>query len=197
MPGRLVSDANSGSSKGGRISDPGIRQNQAINLQSDRRHETAARPMYITKVQRGDLERRWALPDRIFFACGACQVLAYVALQTFPGFKAIWIKPHEGYIGNHIVAVCGDTALDYHGFSDRGALLAHTRGKARRWWPGWDAELIELPPDVLISNAKSRTYEGLWLRQPDQFLHNAMPRAYRFLDRLVAAERLNARSRVG
>ena len=61
--------------------------------------------MYITKVERGDLVRRWALPDRIFFACGACQVLAYAALQTFPGFKAIWIKPHQGYTGNHIVAV--------------------------------------------------------------------------------------------
>ena len=144
--------------------------------------------MYITKVQRGDLEGRWALPDRIFFACGACQVLAYAALQTFPGFKAIWIKPHQGYIGNHIVAVSGDTAFDYHGFSDWSTLLAHMRGKARRWWPGWDAELIELPPDVLISEAKSRTYQGLWLRQPDQFLHDAMPRAYRFLDRLNTAQ---------
>ena len=150
--------------------------------------------MYITKVERGDLVRRWALPDRIFFACGACQVLAYAALQTFPGFKAVWIKPHEGYTGNHIVAVCGDTAFDYHGFSDWHTLLAHMRGKARRWWPGWDADLIELPQDVLISNAKSRTYEGLWLRQPDQFLHDAMPRAYRFLDRLNAARHLEARS---
>jgi hypothetical protein len=149
--------------------------------------------MYITKVERGDLERRWALPDRIFFACGACQVLAYAALQTFPNFKAIWIKPHQGYIGNHIVAVSGDTAFDYHGFSDWSVLLAHTRAKARRWWPGWDADLIALPQDVLISEAKSRTYQGLWLRQPDQFLHNAMPRAYRFLDRLNAAQRKRSR----
>ena len=152
--------------------------------------------MYITKVERGDLVRRWALPDRIFFACGACQVLAYAALQTFPGFKAIWIKPHQGYIGNHIVAVRGDTALDYHGVSRWPVQLAHTRNKSRRWWPGWDADLIELPPDVLISEAKSRTYNGLWLRQPDQFLHDPLPRAYRFLDRLDAARRLEMRSRV-
>lgn len=152
--------------------------------------------MYITKVERGDLVRRWALPDRIFFACGGCQVLAYAALQTFPGFKAVWIRPHQGYIANHIVAVSGDTALDYHGVSRWPVLLAHTRNKARRWWPGWDADLIELPPDVLISEARSRTYDGLWLRQPDQFLHDAMPRAYRYLDRLDAARRLDVRSRV-
>jgi hypothetical protein len=152
--------------------------------------------MYITKVERGDLVRRWALPDRIFFACGACHILAYAALQTFPGFKAIWIKPHQGYTGNHIVAVRGDTAFDYHGFSDWDVLFAHTRGKARRWWPGWDADLIELPQNVLISEARSRTYQGLWLRQPDQFLHNAMPRAYGFLDRLDAARHLAMRSRV-
>ena len=56
------------------------------------------------------------------------------------------------------------------------------------WWPGWDADLIELPADVLISEAKSRTYDGLWLRQPDQFLHDALPRAYRFVDQFGRAE---------
>jgi hypothetical protein len=41
---------------------------------------------------------------------------------------------------------------------------------------------------VLISEAKSRTYDGLWLRQPDQFLYDALPRAYRFLDRFAVTE---------
>ena len=146
--------------------------------------------MYITKVGRGDLAGKWALPDRIFFACGACHILAYVAIQTFPelDFKAIWIKPRPGYIGNHIVAVSGSTAFDYHGFSGWGTLLDHMTGKARRWWPGWDADLIELPADVLISEARSRTYEGLWLRQPDQFLHDALPRAHRFVGQFSRAE---------
>jgi hypothetical protein len=59
------------------------------------------------------------------------------------------------------------------------------QAKANRWWPGWNATLIELPPDVLISEAKSRSYEGLWLREPKQFLHDAMPRAERYLDRIL------------
>jgi hypothetical protein len=51
--------------------------------------------------------------------------------------------------------------------------------------PGWSYSLVELPPDVLISEAKSRTYDGLWLRGPEQFLHDALPRAHAFLDRFA------------
>ena len=49
--------------------------------------------------------------------------------------------------------------------------------------PGWGCSLVELPADVLISEARSRTYDGLWLRGPEQFLHDALPRARAFLDR--------------
>ncbi len=132
-----------------------------------------------------DPVRRWALPDRVFFACGACHILAYAFLQEFQdaGFQAVWIKPDHGFRGNHIVAVGGNMAFDYHGYSDWDRLVEHTKIKARRWWPEWSAELIPLPADVLISEAKSRRYNGLWLREPGQFLHDALPRARRFLDR--------------
>jgi hypothetical protein len=36
----------------------------------------------------------------------------------------------------------------------------------------------------LVSEHKSRTYEGLWLREPKQFPHDPLPRAHRFIDRL-------------
>ena len=45
--------------------------------------------------------------------------------------------------------------------------------------------MVELPHDVLISEAKSRSYDGLWLREPKQFLHDAMPRAERYLERII------------
>jgi hypothetical protein len=48
------------------------------------------------------------------------------------------------------------------------------------------ATLVDLPKDVLISEAKSRQFEGLWLREPKQFLHDALPRADRFLNRFPA-----------
>jgi hypothetical protein len=132
-----------------------------------------------------DPVRRWSLPDRVFFACGACHILAYAFLKTYPrsGFTPLWIKPTRGFVGNHIVAVRDDVVFDYHGFSSWSCHIEHTKAKANRWWPGWAAQLIYLPMNVLISEPKSREYDGLWLREPEQFLHDALPRAERFLRR--------------
>ena len=145
--------------------------------------------MYRTsKAPKHDLARRWAFRDRVFFACGACHILAHAFPERYPsaGFRPVWVKPSAGYTGNHIVVVAGAVAFDYHGYSQWAKLVAHTRRKADRWWPGWSAELIELPPDVLASEAKSRQYEGLWLREPQQFLCDALPRAPAFLAKFPA-----------
>jgi len=132
-----------------------------------------------------DPHLRWALPDKVFFACGACHVLAYAFLLKHAdlGGRAIWLKPDPGFTGNHIFVASRDWVFDYHGYSDPGRYLCHTFSKARRWWPGWNAELIELPPDVLVSERKSRSYDGLWLREPTQFLQDALPRAHAFVGR--------------
>src|SRR5262249_51250149 len=37
-----------------------------------------------TKCAKRDPIKRWALPDRVFFACGACHILAYAFLRTYP-----------------------------------------------------------------------------------------------------------------
>ena len=120
----------------------------------------------------------------MFFACGACHILAYAFVDRYPssGFKPIWVKPIAGYTGNHIAVVRNNQAFDYHGYSNWHALRSHEITKANRWWPGWQAKIIELPMEVLISEKQSRQIEGLWLREPKQFLHDAMPRAQRFLD---------------
>ena len=141
-----------------------------------------------TKGGKRDPVKRWGLPDRVFFACGACHVLAYAFLKTYPGrgFVPIWIPPIEGYTGNHIVVVRGQLAFDYHGYCDWTRLFVHMKQKANRWWPGWNATLVGLPEDVLISESKSRTYDGLWLMEPKQFLFDAMPRAQRYVERFPA-----------
>ena len=43
--------------------------------------------------------------------------------------------------------------------------------------------MVPLPFDVLVSEEKSRTFEGLRLREPGQFLCDALPRARAYLDR--------------
>src|SRR5262249_42792957 len=124
----------------------------------------------------------------IFFACGACHILAFAFIETYPesGFLPTWIKPRHGHIGNHIVAAREDVAFDYHGYSNWPRLLAHTHNKAARWWPGWSATTVELPVDVLVSEEGSRRFQGLWLREPRQFLHDALPRARAFVRRFPA-----------
>ncbi|WP_422002653.1 hypothetical protein [Reyranella sp.] len=131
---------------------------------------------------------RWSLPDRVFFACGACHILAYAFLERWgtPGMQALWIRPAAGQTGNHVFVDGGDWVFDYHGYANRPQFLAHVWRGARRRWPGWDATLVPLPRDVLISEQKSRGYDGLWLREPGQFLHDAMPRANAYLDRFRA-----------
>lgn len=134
---------------------------------------------------KSDPVKRWNLSERVFFACGACHILAYAFLEAYPehGFRAVWIRPAEGFTGNHVFVTDGRTAFDFHGYRREEALIAHHWAKGRLWWPGWDLTLVPLPQDVLISEAKSRSYDGLWLREPGQFLHDAMPRARAFLVR--------------
>jgi hypothetical protein len=68
---------------------------------------------------KNDAEMRWALPDRVFFACGACHILAYAFLERRERSEAqaIWIKPSAGYTGNHIFVDGGIWVFDYHGYS--------------------------------------------------------------------------------
>lgn len=133
-----------------------------------------------------DMVMRWALPDRVFFACGACHVLAYALLERY-GTEigtAQWIQPAEGFTGNHIFVQGDGWTFDYHGYAAPGRLEAHYFRRARRRYPGWDATIAPLPAAVLISGPLSRGYEGLWLREPGEFLYDALPRAHAFLDRL-------------
>lgn len=132
-----------------------------------------------------DKAKQWSLPERVFFAAGACHILAYAFLERFPnlGAKACWIKPLDCSPTNHIIVITGTCAFDYHGYSRKDALLAHFQRRACRHWPEWRGELIEIRPEALISEAESKTYPGLWLREPGQFLHDALPRARAYLDR--------------
>ena len=82
-------------------------------------------------------------------------------------------------MGRHIVAVSGQCVFDYHGYSRWTQFRRHTWKRARQHWPGWTAELVELPQAVLVSEPLSRTYEGLWLREPRQFLHGRRHRGNR------------------
>ena len=134
-------------------------------------------------------EMRWSLPDRVFFACGACHILTHVFLEAYdePERTIWWLKPHEGFAGHHIVVEGAAWIFDYHGYSSPDRYWSHTWRKARQLWPGWDATLVRLPPEVLVSETASRAFDAaLWLREPGQFLHDPLPRARAYVRRFSA-----------
>jgi hypothetical protein len=129
-----------------------------------------------------DPMRRWALPDRIFFGRGACHILAGVYLDMAPpgGFHAEWIAPGVDYAGSHIYATDGTLAFDFHGYSLRERLLSqHWRGWSQRF-RGWNGEIRNVDFDLLDTGALN----ARGMRGPDQYLHDPVPRARRFLARL-------------
>jgi len=130
-----------------------------------------------------DPVRRWKLPDRVFFAAGACHILAHAFLERFPspGFAPVWVRPREGFTGNHVFVTNGDLAFDYHGYVTHDRLVAHFHKRARRLFPGWVADLI--PVTVSLVNREEAKTIGMDIREPAQFFHDALPRARRYLER--------------
>ena len=128
-----------------------------------------------------DHERRWALPDRIFFGHGACHILAGVYLADAPlsGFHAERIIPRGDVPGGHMYVTDGVIAFDYHGYSLRGRLLHHHRRSWSADYPWWDCDIERVDFPILGASAlNARKMLG-----PDQYLHDAIPRARAFLAR--------------
>lgn len=132
---------------------------------------------------KNDPDRRWALPDKVFFGNGACHILAGVFLEQppLPGFYAERIIPGEGFAGNHIYVTNGYIAFDYHGYSSRlNLLLHHTSGWAQQYPQGWNCTLERVTFDLLdTSQLNQRKMLG-----PDQYKYDPVQRARYFLERI-------------
>ncbi|WP_246723465.1 hypothetical protein [Rhizobium sp. ARZ01] len=143
--------------------------------------------MYVLKpgIKRNP-EKRWALPDRIFFGYGACHILAGVFLERPPlaGFYAEHIVPDEGYPGAHIYVTDGTIAFDYHSYCGRDRLLEHHSKGWIRLHEGWSCEIRKVDYRLLDTDELNQRK----MLGPDQFLHDPIPRARRFIDRINHAE---------
>ena len=131
--------------------------------------------------------RHWQLPDRTFFAAGACHVLAAAVLRRWGG-EAVWFRPDGPWAGNHIVVRIGGNAVDYLGLVPMTARLSHHARAGRRRWDAFRFTPVVLDPDDLTGGSPSRRHPGLHLRAAHQFLHDPGPRAETFLDRLTAPQ---------
>lgn len=138
--------------------------------------------MFIPKPgTKQDAVRRWRLSERAFFAHGACHILAQAFLDRFPDshFYAVWIKPNEGYRGNHVFVTNGVLAFDYRGYLAELRLTSYYWKQYKQAYSGWDAELIRVIGNV--SDPAQVKKIGMQIRGPDEFLHNATPRAQAYL----------------
>jgi hypothetical protein len=130
-----------------------------------------------------DPERRWALPDRVFFGFGACHILAGVYLQNppLPGFFSERVIPGDGFSGNHIYVTNGDIAFDYRGYVKRECLLRrHDTGWAEQYPGGWNSRLEQSDFDLLDTHALNQRK----MRGPDQYFGDPVARAEAFIAKI-------------
>ncbi|MEL6452762.1 MAG: hypothetical protein AAFQ19_16035 [Pseudomonadota bacterium] len=130
-----------------------------------------------------DPARRWALPDRAFFAHGACHILAGVFLAHTPGqgWRAERIIPNGPYPGNHIYVTDGSRAFDYRGCVPRPRLLAWYARHMQAQTPGLSGTIEAVRFDLTDTAALNARK----MRGPDQYLHDPRPRAAAFLAQRV------------
>ncbi len=129
-----------------------------------------------------DPERRWNLPDRIFFGHGACHILAgvYLRVQPLSGFYAERIIPDEGYWGGHMFVTNGTIAFDFHGYSARDRLLRHHRQGWSNRYEGWETQIENVDFPLLDTAAlNSRRMLG-----PDQYFGDPLARAEQYIARV-------------
>ncbi|MDX8531507.1 hypothetical protein RFM41_09895 [Mesorhizobium sp. VK25A] len=151
--------------------------------------------MYVLKHGiKKNPERFWALPDRVFFGYGACPILTGTFLRHPPmdGFYGERIIPGEGFSGNHLYVTNGVIAFDYHGYSSRERLLEHHRRVWASHSAGWHCTLERVDFDLLDTTELNRRK----MRGPDQYLHDPVPRAVRYLQRIDHAEAAARASKV-
>jgi hypothetical protein len=140
--------------------------------------------MYIPKEgTKQDPVRRWNLSERAFFGHGACHILAHAFMLRFPtsGFYAVWIKPCSGYRGNNVYVTNGHMAFDYRGYLRESRLTTHFWRQYKFAYPGWEAELVRVHGN-LCNSVKMKNI-GMHIREPNEFLHDAMPRARSYLNK--------------
>lgn len=138
--------------------------------------------MFIPKPgTKQDPVQRWRLSERAFFGHGACHILAHEFLERFPenGFNAVWIKPLEGYRGNHVFVTNGAIAFDYRGYLAESRLTSYYWKQYAQTYSGWNADLVFIQGN--LSDPVEMMEIGMHIRGPDEFLHNATPRARAYL----------------
>ena len=138
-----------------------------------------------TPDERRDMFKSWARSDQAFFASGACHTLAevFVQLPAHEGYKMIYIKPAEGFTGNHVYASDGKWAFDHNGWTKEKELLAVTNAAYREKSPGWKYKRVVIEGSASALEDFCKAYNH---RLPWQFAHMPWERAYQYIAQFSA-----------
>lgn len=133
-----------------------------------------------TPEEKRDPFLSWKRDDQAFFAAGACHILAdlFVQLHRHEGFGMVYLKPGEGYTGNHVYASDGTWAFDHNGWTNETVLIAETEAAYKQRYPGWNCKRIPTEPgaDALEKFCKANNH-----RLPWQFAYLPWERAYQYI----------------
>ena len=95
-----------------------------------------------TPEESRDVLLSWLREDMVFFAAGACHILAHMFLSLHPneGFDLIYTKPVNKQPGNHMYVSGGTWAFDFNRWSLEKDLLKVNETLAKDRYPNWNYE---------------------------------------------------------
>jgi hypothetical protein len=59
-------------------------------------------------------------------------------------------------------------------------------------WAGWSADVVSIHMDALVSRRRAREYEGLWMKEPQEFPFDPVARVLRCLQKFPAPSPVSA-----
>jgi len=130
-----------------------------------------------TEAERADPMMSWRRSDKAFFAAGACHILAWTFLDTYPsaGFYPVGLRRVGRIHAGHSYVSDGTWAFDHDGWTLEGERLGVTRCAHAR-----------LDPEIRIERLVLDTgFEAFCIehncQSPSQFAFDPRPRALGYL----------------
>lgn len=135
-----------------------------------------------TAEERADQLLSWNRGDTAFFAAGACHILAYAFMETYPeaGFQPIGLWSREAKDPSHLYVTDGTWAFDHDGWTPQSELLAVTRATNPR------ADFRPRPIHMDLNTFCVRYYH----RPRRLFAHDPWERALRYIAQFDPPHRL-------
>lgn len=130
-----------------------------------------------TDAERADQMLSWRRSDKAFFAAGACHILAWTFLETYPsaGFYPVGLRRSGLAHAGHAYVSDGTWAFDHDGWSLEEELLGVTGCAHARLDPEIRIERLVLGSDLGAFCAEHNC------QNPSQFEFDPRPRALRYL----------------